>query len=389
MSRMTITLIWVTSALLLLSASARAQTDSLAEYFNSRPVWTGTFSITYDVSTGYHKIIEKHDCSATLTWEQSRASDGPHADFIGDCSFPDPVITRTAPSDTFDAVIIFQDRTGHFDDSPVARPASTGFVLDYGMPIHKVRYSLYAQSGGPADDVSDFGSMIFPNGIPFLISGLKLVINSVQPVQDAPIDFFDHSDGPEIEHGASGSVTITGQFQPAGTGTVKGRPSEALNTIPGRLLAGLLGYLGVLLAGLLTDPSSSKFISGAGGVVGLAEALKGMGLNHVAAQGRMAGFAGAALAEAIALAQIYQSSTAADESSLKTTGRLGISFGIDIAQFAAGIVIMESAIGVVATATGIVGTAGAVIAGVGGAAVLTYGVSQAGDFIKDWANKLF
>ncbi len=45
--------------------------------------------------------------------------------------------------------------------------------------------------------------------------------------------------------------------------------------------------------------------------------------------------------------------------------------------------------GVVATATGIVGAAGAVVVGVGGAAVLTYGVAQAGDFIKNWANDLF
>ena len=154
-----------------------------------------------------------------------------------------------------------------------------------------------------------------------------------------------------------------------------------------KMLALFLAYLGLWVTGLVMDPSSSKFLSGFGGIVGLAESLGGIGLKQIALQGRLGGFAGSALAESLELARIYQTSTTAGESALSTTGRLGISFGADLASFAAGVAIMEAATGVIATATGFVGAVGAAAVGIGGAAVLTYGVSKAADATKDWANQ--
>jgi len=159
-------------------------------------------------------------------------------------------------------------------------------------------------------------------------------------------------------------------------------------SIPMKWLAALLAYFMVVLAGIISDPAASKFIAACGGLAGLAEALGGLGLDAVARQGRLGGFVGAAMAEAVELARIYQKSTEAGEDVKTTAVRLGISFGADLVGFVAGVAVMEAAVGAVAGAAGVVGVAGAVMAGVGGAAALTYVVAVGVDAAKNWANTL-
>ncbi len=152
-------------------------------------------------------------------------------------------------------------------------------------------------------------------------------------------------------------------------------------------LAALLAYLGLTLAAAIMNPNASKFLAGFGGFVGLAEALGGIGFKTIAAQGRSGGFIGAAMAEGIELARTYRNSTAARESGSIMAVRLWISFSVDVASFIAGAEIMGAAVGVAAPATGAIGVMGAVAVSVGGAALLTYGVGNVGDAVKDWANE--
>jgi len=187
------------------------------------------------------------------------------------------------------------------------------------------------------------------------------------------------------------TVAMKGSFSDlsgAAGGRAPGPGGKAGKALPGRWLAALLAYFLLLLAGIMTDPAASKFVAGFAGLVGLTEALGGLGLATLAEQGRLGGFVGAALAEAVELVRIYQTSTEDGESWSTTAARLGISLGADFAGFMASAATMEAAVGVVAAVTGIVGTAGAIIVGVGGAAVLTYGVAAGGDAMKSWANTL-
>ena len=136
------------------------------------------------------------------------------------------------------------------------------------------------------------------------------------------------------------------------------------------------------------NPEASDFVSMAGTLVGSLEAVKSLGFGALANQAKLAGFSGGALAEAVELARIYQASTASGETPVTTAIRLAGSAIPDIVAFVACAVVTDAAIGVAATGAALVGPVAAGMVAVAGAALLTYGISQAATAVKSAAIRL-
>jgi len=154
-----------------------------------------------------------------------------------------------------------------------------------------------------------------------------------------------------------------------------------------KILAALLAYLGLVIPGMIMNPQSSDFASLFGTLLGSLDALEGLGLQALAAQARMGGFAGAAVAESFELARIYRTSTVAGERACITATRLVISLVPDAIIFAASTIVMGTVIDAAIAGAAIVGPIAAGAMSVAAAALITYGISAAATAVKTQATR--
>ncbi len=198
----------------------------------------------------------------------------------------------------------------------------------------------------------------------------------------------------EMIHKSKGSqysaIDAKGKFRRVGAleKSIELPAQRADNRRLAKLLAALAAYLALLLPGIVKNPKASDFVSLMATLIGSLDTLKGLGFEKIAAQARLGGFVGAAMAEAVELVRIYKTSTHAGESAGVTAMRLAISAMSDIGAFAAGVVIVEAGIGAAVGGVSVVGPVGAAVVAVGGAALLTYGLSQATTAVKARATEI-
>lgn len=364
--------------------------------------WTGTLRLSEEYFSTCHHITYKLDFHLSLDIPAEPSDDNPFS-VQGTVHVQDPVVERLSCAlnpDTYvewtthyipsDYQIHFSGvrwaQGGPYMDVSGWRPLKAG-TSDYKAYTHQQpdRLSDHRRDSYQGDDwpallpVSDVSSTQF--GVHADTWNPDSILLNGRPIGLRYSTQFSASESFYLsEQLLKAHFVLDGSFQRADS-------RKSGGTLPARWLAALLAFLGLMLTGAILNPSAGKFIAGLGGLVGLGEALGGIGLKTIAAQGRLGGFAGAAIVEGLALARTYQRGTNAGESASITAARLGISFGVDVTSFIAGAEIMGAAAGVVATATGFIGVVGAVAVGVGGAALLNYGVATVGDTVKNWANK--